>query len=65
MVTSTKRNEHPRCSCRMCRLGASSNAGQYTHRRVNRAIRRKYKQALRAVNLDDSPVIIVSTGYTD
>lgn len=73
MYTSTKRNEHPRCSCRMCKLGAASNAGQFEHQRVNRKIRRKSKAALRSL-LDASLAeleaanglpVVVPTGYTD
>lgn len=64
MLTNAKRNEHPRCSCRMCRLGAASRAGKFTHRVVNRKIRRRYKAALRKLDLD-TPRIIVSTPYTD
>jgi hypothetical protein len=68
MDTNTKRNEHPRCSCRMCRLGAASNAGQFEHQRVNRKIRRVYKAALGNVlrrGVEDVEPIVVPTDYTD
>lgn len=73
METNAKRNEHPRCSCRQCRRGAASNAGQFTHRQVNRKIRSKAKAALRSLRsatlaeleaANDLPVV-VSTPYTD
>lgn len=67
MVTNTKRNEHPACSCRQCRRGSASSAGQFTHAQVNRKIRRKFKSLLAAAvrgALDVEPVV-VSTPYTD
>jgi hypothetical protein len=70
MVTNAKRNEHPRCSCRMCRIGAGRGWGQYQHRKVNRRIRHEYKLKLAALAVrnafaQDVEPIIVSTGYTD
>jgi hypothetical protein len=75
MLTGSKRNEHPRCSCRSCRLGAGRMFGQFVHRKVNRAIRHRYKEMLGKLTLGreygepssnhDWQRIIVSTTYTD
>lgn len=64
MVTNAKQNEHPRCGCRSCRRGASSEAGKFVHKQVNRKIRRRYKAALKKLD-GETPRIIVSTPYTD
>ena len=64
MIQNTKRNEHPACGCASCRRGSSSKAGQWEHQQVNRAIRRRNKQALKLNPLDAEP-IVVSTPYTD
>jgi hypothetical protein len=63
MQSSSKRNEHPRCGCPHCRNGAASKSGQHVHRQVNRRIRHRYHDFLRSV--DDTPVIVISTPYTD
>jgi hypothetical protein len=68
MDKNSKRNEHPACSCRSCRRGAGTCFGQFVHAKVNRAIRRTYRQELAAVVRDgvrDVEPVIVSTGYTD
>lgn len=59
-----RKNEHPRCGCASCRRGASSSGGQYTHKQVNKAIRRKTKLALKKHG-EDFDQVIVSTPYTD
>lgn len=67
--SSTKGNEHPRCSCAMCRFGAGSGFGKFVHRHINRVIRHKSKQALdraiRSGDVDEVERVIVSTPYTD
>jgi hypothetical protein len=65
MVTSTKANEHPRCSCKQCRRGSAQSFGQFVHRLVNRKIRHAYKAALRKLGPDDDVRITIPTPYTD
>lgn len=67
METNTKRNEHPACSCKQCRRGAGSTAGQHTHALINRSIRRQAKIALKSLDDDyeDFESFVVSTPYTD
>lgn len=68
------KNEHPRCGCRQCRLGASSEYGQFAHAATNRAIRRGNRVALCALVHDinaggsaaeDFMPLRVPTPYTD
>ena len=59
-----RKNEHPRCGCRMCRIGAASSSGKSVHRAVNRKIRHETKIGLARDGADFSPVT-VSTPYTD
>jgi len=61
-----RKNEHPRCGCAHCKLGAGSAAGKATHRQVNRKIRHLTKLRLRLiVELDGFVSTIISTPYTD
>jgi hypothetical protein len=62
MQTSSKRNEHPACSCRACVRGRHTPGGHFTTTQVNKKIRRMAKQAIKR---GDDNVAIVSTPYTD
>ena len=55
-----RKNEHPRCGCRSCRLVASTPWGKFVHRKVNHAIRHDTKRLL-ARDGEDFVQVIRST----
>lgn len=69
MITSSKHNEHPACSCRMCMLGRKTERGQFIHKQVARRLRRMFKQQLRKLlvggDLESVVLVQIGTPYTD
>lgn len=68
MTTNTKHTMNKSCSCRMCRLGRGSNAGQLVRKANNRKLRRKGKQALDRVargTAEDAVLGPITSPYTD
>lgn len=64
MQTSSKRNEHPACTCWACRHGKRSNGGKWLLNQINKKIRRLSKANLKAHG-EDFDAVIISTPYTD
>jgi hypothetical protein len=63
-VGAMKLNEHPACSCGMCRIGKATSWGQSERRRINRVIRQLTRVALRKQG-EDFVRVIVGTPYLD
>ena len=62
-----KATMHKSCSCRQCKLGRSSKAGQSVHRlnehRLRRITRQQVQQFLRGA--EDIIIAPISSPYTD
>lgn len=59
-----KKNPHPRCGCKACRAGASTEWGKFVHRAVNRKIRHATRIELSKKGADFD-MVIISTPMTD
>lgn len=65
--TSTKRNEHPGCTCWACQRGKRKPGGKFLLKQVQKKIRRLTKQDLNRWTNDNDLIVcaLISTPYTD
>jgi hypothetical protein len=65
MTTNTKHTLHKSCSCRQCKFGRGTKAGQDTQHANEKKLRQLWKKALRRLGIEDADAAPISSPYTD